>query len=251
VKTRVHETNLTGAGSRVPGAGSRVQGPESRVRGAEPSTAASTRDPGPRTPDPSPSRGPLGRVAVSTVCLMVLTSCTDLLTQSRSSSILLIERIAAGANERGYIASDVLTCQSGGINCSVVEDTARVTTRVALKDPGTAENAASPSPANFITITRYRVAYRREDGRNTPGVDVPYPWDGGTTFTTISGIQTNDFVIVRAVAKIEPPLLALRFGGGANYIATIGEVTFYGHDLAGQGLVAKGTIQIDFADWGP
>jgi hypothetical protein len=185
----------------------------------------------------------LGRVAASTICLLVLSSCTELLTQHRSSSILLIERIANGANEQGFLRSDVLT------NNGVFEDIARITTRVALKDPGTAENAASPSPANFVTITRYRVVYRREDGRNTPGVDVPYPWDGGTTFTTVSGIQTNDFVIVRGQAKLEPPLLALRFLGGSVIISTIAEITFYGHDQAGQGVKATGTMQINFADW--
>jgi hypothetical protein len=185
----------------------------------------------------------LGRVAASTIGLLVLSSCTDLLTQHRSSSILLIERIANGANEQGYLQSDVL--RSNG----VFEDIARITTRVTLKDPGTAENAASPSPANFITVTRYRVVYKREAGRNTPGVDVPYPWDGGTTFTTVSGIQTNDFVIVRAQAKLEPPLFALRGLGGSVIISTVAEITFYGHDQAGQGVTAQATMQIDFADW--
>ena len=28
-------------------------------------------------------------------------------------------------------------------------------------------------------MTRYRVEFRRTDGRNTPGVDVPYGFDGG------------------------------------------------------------------------
>ena len=35
------------------------------------------------------------------------------------------------------------------------------------------------TPINAITLTRYRVDFRRTDGRNTPGVDVPYGFDGG------------------------------------------------------------------------
>lgn len=200
--------------------------------------------------------GPIVRVSlrvlgclVGLVVLLPAASCTDLLTANRSSSILWIERIGAAPGGTGespiptFLQSDVLT------NGGVFEDIARVTTRLALKDPGTAENPSSPTPANFVTITRYRIVYKREDGRNTPGVDVPYPWDGAVTFTTLSGAQTAEFVLVRASSKLEAPLINLRFGGGAVLINTIAEITFYGHDQAGQRVSAVGTITVDFADW--
>lgn len=183
------------------------------------------------------------------VALLPAASCTDLLTANRSSSILWIERIGAARGGTAdapiptYLQSDVLT------NGGVFEDTARVTTRLALKDPGTSENPASPTPANFVTITRYRIVYKREGGRNTPGVDVPYPWDGAVTFTTLSGAQTAEFILVRASAKLEPPLIGLRNLGGSVIIGTIAEITFYGHDQAGQSVTAVGTITVDFADW--
>jgi hypothetical protein len=129
------------------------------------------------------------------------------------------------------------------------DDIARVTTRLALKDPGTPENPALPTTANYITVTRYRVEYRRSDGRNTPGVDVPFPFDGGMTFTTVTGIQTAEFVLVRASAKLEGPLRSLREGGGAIVINTIAEVTFYGADQTGADVSAMGTIGVNFADW--
>ena len=34
-----------------------------------------------------------------------------------------------------------------------------------------------------MTIDRYRVSYRRADGRNMQGVDVPYTFDSAVTFT--------------------------------------------------------------------
>ena len=43
------------------------------------------------------------------------------------------------------------------------------------KNPTCADDAASTR----VTLTRYRVDFRRTDGRNTPGVDVPYGFDGG------------------------------------------------------------------------
>jgi hypothetical protein len=180
----------------------------------------------------------------------LLSSCiNENLTASRSSSILVIERIGAasgGTNEDPIptlLQSDVLT------NGSVFDDIGRVTARIALKDPGTSENPSSPTSANFITVTRYRVVYRRTDGRNTPGVDVPFPVDGAVTFTVVSGPQTAEFVLVRASAKLEAPLRPLVAGGGGIVINTIAEVTFYGRDQTGAELIATGTVTVNFADW--
>ncbi len=118
-----------------------------------------------------------------------------------------------------------------------------------MKDPGTSENPTSPTTANYVTVTRYRVVYRRADGRSMPGVDVPFSIDGAVTFTTVSGIQAAEFVLVRASAKLEAPLRALAQGGGAIIINTMAEVTFYGRDQTGAEVAASGAIGIHFADW--
>ena len=184
------------------------------------------------------------------VCVVLVSGCiNDRLTALRSSSLLIIERIGAARGGTSDAPIPTLLPSDVSTGGAVFDDIARVTTRVALKDPGTAENPVSPTPSNFVTVTRYRVEYRRTDGRNTPGVDVPFPFDGGVTFTTVTGIQTGDFVLVRASAKLEAPLRALRDGGGAIVINTIAEVTFYGHDQTGAEVTASGAIGINFADW--
>ena len=188
-------------------------------------------------------------VGVAAWASLVSGCINDQLTASRSSSLLVIERIGAARGGTSddpiptLLQSDVST---GG---AVFDDVARVTTRLALKDPGTAENPVSPTTSNYVTVTRYHVEYRRTDGRNTPGVDVPFAFDGGVTFTTVTGSQTGEFVLVRASVKLEAPLLALRAGGGAIVINTIAEVTFYGQDQTGAEVTASGTIGINFADW--
>ena len=53
----------------------------------------------------------------------------------------------------------------------------------AARIQGTPATAAAPTPLNQVTFTRYRVVYRRTDGRNAPGVDVPFPFDSAVTFT--------------------------------------------------------------------
>ena len=165
-------------------------------------------------------------------CLLGAVSCNDLLTASRSSTILVIERIGAASGGTPddpiptLLDSDVLT------NGGVFPDIGRVTTRLAFKSPGTSENPASPTSANWVTVTGYRVVFRRSDGRNVQGTDVPYAFEGGLTMTTVD-ISTAEFTLVRAQAKLEQPLIALRGGGGAVALSVI----------------AEGTIGINFADF--
>jgi hypothetical protein len=181
-------------------------------------------------------------------CLLASISCNDLVQASRASTILVIERIGAAQGGTSddpiptLLNSDVLT------NGGVFPDIARVTTRLAFKAPGTSENPASPTSANWITITGYRVVYRRSDGRDTPGVDVPFPFEGGMTMTTID-IGTAEFTLVRAQAKLEEPLISLRNLGGGLALSVVAEITFTGHDQTGAATSADGTIGINFADF--
>jgi hypothetical protein len=92
------------------------------------------------------------------------------------------------------------------------------------------------------------VVYRRSDGRNVPGVDVPQPFDGGVTFSVPQeGVGQADFELVRHVAKLEPPLSGLQSNG--VIISTIAEVTFFGHDMAGNDVSAKGNILVEFGNF--
>ena len=97
-------------------------------------------------------------------------------------------------------------------------------------------------------MNRYRVTYIRADGRTTPGVDVPHPFDGAFTVTVpASGTASAVFTLVRLQAKLEAPLAAL--AANLNTISTIAEVTFWGHDQTGREVSATGRIGINFANW--
>lgn len=129
---------------------------------------------------------------------------------------------------------------------TIYEDPGRASFHLQMKDP-----ESLTSPANAITLSRYRVTFIRSDGRNTPGVDVPYGFDGAIS-QTISGttVSTVGFTIVRASSKSEPPLVTLVGGGGAQFISTIAQVTFYGTDAAGNTVSVSGQMSVSFADWG-
>ena len=194
--------------------------------------------------------------------LLTSSSCTKGQLEGQSSAYAIVDALSAASGAEpskfsGALASDVLTMVRKTIDGKAVfvptifEDPGRVTMHLALKDPGTADKPTSPSSTNSITFTRYHVTYTRADGRNTPGVDVPYGFDGGLTVSLVGGnVSIGQLILVRGQAKDEAPLKALIGGGGPITISTIAEVTFYGTDQAGRSVSAIARINVDFADWG-
>jgi hypothetical protein len=188
-------------------------------------------------------------------------SCGHANSEGRSPSYLFIDTLvaASGASPDTFangLESDVITnvkTTVGGQETfvpTIFEDNGRVTLKMGLKDTGGANAPTQPTGNNAITVTRYHVDFVRSDGRNTQGVDVPYSFDGGATGTFDSNGGSLTFVLVRAQAKIEAPLKALRGGGGAVIISTIAEITFYGTDQNGNAVSVIGRIGVNFADWG-
>ena len=187
--------------------------------------------------------------------------CGQQNTEGRSPSYLVIESLQAASGAKpttfsGTLDSDVVTLVSttvGGQDVyapTIYEDIGQAKLRMALKDVGSATSVTAPTATNLITVTRYHVDFKRSDGRNTQGVDVPYSFDGAATgtFGTDGGLLS--FALVRAQAKLEAPLKALQGGGGSIVISTIAHITFYGTDQNGNAVSVTGAISVNFADWG-
>ena len=185
-------------------------------------------------------------------------SCGQINSEGRSPSYLIIDSLTAssGASPELFgnaLESDVVTNVKVTINgqdtyvATVYEDVGKVLLKMALKDVGA---SSSPTSTNTITVTRYHVDFKRSDGRNTQGVDVPYSFDGGATGTFDANGASLSFILVRGQAKLEAPLKALRNNAGAIIISTIAEITFYGTDQNGNTVSVMGTISVNFADWG-
>ena len=176
---------------------------------------------------------------------LAVTACSETVRTGNASVYLVMSQLGAspgGASSSTFdtkLSSDVVT------NGTVYEDLGQATISLGQKD------ITSPiSSNNYVTITRYHVDFVRSDGRNTPGVDVPYGFDGAVTFTVTEGAAAGTFVLVRAQSKLEPPLISLRGGGGQIAISTIAQVTFYGRDQVGNDVSVSGSIGVNFADWG-
>lgn len=184
------------------------------------------------------------RVVVLGLTLATAAGCSSTTREGRSPVYLTMLNLEAASGAEpddmsNTLQSDVQT--EGG----VFEDPGRVTMRIQLKDP----TSGSVTPTNAVTLTRYRVDYKRSDGRREPGLDVPYSFDGAATATITDETTRLTFVIVRAQAKLEAPLKNLRQGGGGGLISTIADVTFYGKDQTGSDVSVTGSISVNFADW--
>ena len=196
--------------------------------------------------------------AAALVVAVLSSGCGDFVRQSRSPSQLVVTSLltasgAAGAVPdtdqflSGPLLSDVST------NGIVFDDFGQASFRVILRNPGTLATPTTPSSLNDVTITRYTVTYTRTggpNGQNTPGVDVPHPIEGALTLT-IPALEPEPTVgvveLVRHVAKLEAPLFVLV--SSPEVLTMLAEVTFYGHDQAGNDMSVVGTVQINFANF--
>ena len=201
------------------------------------------------------------RVLACLAVLLISASCGDVARTGRSPVYLVINNLlgipGGGKGTLGNtLASDVVTIVTSGGTCSlqnpcptVFNDGGQALLSVALKNVGPGGSPAQPTSNNAVTINRVHVEYVRADGRNTPGVDVPYPFDGAATGTVPpTGTLTLNFELVRSLAKEEPPLVQLV--NTSAIITTIANVTFYGTDQVGNAVSVTGSIQIDFANFG-
>jgi len=177
--------------------------------------------------------------------------------QGRSPVVVRIDALDAASGGAttgtfgGYLHSDVqnVITVNNVQTPTRFNDVGRATLSLVLKDPGSPGVANTPSELNSVTITHYRVVYRRTDGRNVQGVDVPFAFDSGMTITvspTGQGQQTFD--IVRVSAKREAPLLALV--SNFQTLDVIADVTFYGKDMQNNDVAVTGSIGITFANYG-
>jgi hypothetical protein len=196
--------------------------------------------------------------ALLSVVALAGASCGDVARSGRAPVQLVIDVLegASGATPDEYSTttlSDVQTLVEQQINGQTVRvptifnDLGRATFRMTFKNPAV---VTGPSTLHEITLTRYRVSFSRSDGRNTPGVDVPYGFDGAFTSTIpAGGTATVSFDLVRHQLKVEPPLRNLVNGGGPRFISTIAEITFWGRDQTGNEVMAVGMLNVNFGDW--
>jgi hypothetical protein len=176
--------------------------------------------------------------------ILLLSACNPVENKSKSPSLLIVENLLGkdiDGKAVNYLQSDVVT------NSTVIADVATATLRAETLDPAP---LLGTSLYSDILVTRYTVSYSRTDGRNVPGVDVPYPFEGSLSALVKVGTTTTfAFVIVREVAKLEPPLIGLVDGGAEGVLQTTAKIDFYGHDMTNNNVKATGYLAVYFANY--
>ena len=199
-----------------------------------------------------PQAGPGRTMRAVTLLLVagattVVGGCSSTVRTGQASSYLIVQRLEGasgaetGATFQSVLRSDVST------KGSIFEDNGRVTLSLAMKD---VTNPTGPTANNLITLNRYRIEYRRTDGRNAQGEDVPYAFEGAMGLTVGEQAVSVVFTLVRAQAKLEKPLVTLvGTNNGALLISTIADITFFGKDQTGRDVTVTSSMSINFADW--
>lgn len=197
-------------------------------------------------------------VLAAVACGLSVSSCADMARTGSGPSYLIMESVTASAGGEGTFTANLLSDVQVLVNVQVgsatvrqptiFNDLGRATIRAEMKN---SLSPTAPTALHSITVNRYRVRFRRTDGRNREGIDVPFGFDGGTTATIPVGSSVAvNFDLVRHQAKLEAPLRALIGAGGQIFISTIAEVTFYGRDQAGNEVSITGSIDVQFGDFG-
>jgi hypothetical protein len=192
-------------------------------------------------------------LAAAVVGALAASACSEQARQGRSPAqvvvvSLLSARATSSATPTAFLSGPLNSDVPDAPGETVFNDFGQVTMRLVMRDPGQGANPATPTPINEVTMTSYRVEYRRTDGRNTPGVDVPFAFTGAITMTVpTTATAAGVFELVRHIAKVEPPLAVL--GRNPVVLTVIADVTFFGRDQAGNAVSASGSIQINFANF--
>jgi hypothetical protein len=191
----------------------------------------------------------LGAAAALAVIALAV-ACNQVENKSQSASLLTVQSILGHdrfGGESTFLESDVIIqdAATGGSSWSADSATARLT--VSTLDPNP---LLGVSQYNDVQVTRYVVTYSRVDGKNQPGVDVPYSFEGSLSrLIRVGSTENVDFIIVRDVAKQEAPLMNLKGSFMGEVLNITARVDFYGHDLANKTVTATGYLPIYFANF--
>jgi hypothetical protein len=191
--------------------------------------------------------------------LLMYVACTEVEDSTRSASLLTVSEVIGEPGSDGEesgtpLLSDICDNPSDQSqdpdNCSVFNDNADVTFDNDFLQIGPGIGL-SPSFMNDIVVTQYRVDYVRPNGRNTPGVDVPFGIDGTMNIRVpVNGSIDTTIMVVRHQAKREPPLSEITTVEGEGIITANAQMKFFGHDIAGRTVNTTGFLEIHWANYG-
>lgn len=169
------------------------------------------------------------KLLVLVIAAIMLGSCLARENDSTSGSFLVIGNLT-GNDQSGKAGSQTAYCDVI-TNGSIFNDLGVATVYAQIFNPVEGENY---SYYNGVIVDQIDVEYKRTDGRNVEGVDVPYHFSQPINVLVEIGDQIEiPFVLVRHVAKLEPPLISLREFNEEVVLQLVAKITLHGKDISG------------------
>ncbi len=170
--------------------------------------------------------------------------CNALENATTSGSKLILELIT-GTDLTGRTGSTTIFSDVIKNDGSIINDSATAQMSAMLLDP------AQPAGTFYQTIIvdRIHIEYSRSDGLSVQGRDVPYSFSQDVSVAIDIGSTAQfGFVLVQHTAKLESPLIDLRYSG--EILKMEAKVTFFGKDIGGQRVQpVLGSVSIWFANF--
>ncbi len=180
------------------------------------------------------------------VAILALMACNPIENDTQSANLLTVLSIQ-GVDSTGsgadFLQSDVVNMSTG--SAVVTPDVATAAIRNTTLDPNPVGGVSQYSD---VILTRYVVSYTLPNGAKTEGVDVPYSFEGALSTTIPINTEASfGFIVVRDVAKTEPPLRQL--WDGVDVLQVTAKIEFFGHDVTNRDVKATGYLTIFFSNY--
>lgn len=109
-----------------------------------------------------------------------------------------------------------------------------------------------PTAMCNAVVDQIDVEYSRLNSNNVQGKDIPFNFSVQcNTVVEIDGVELIGIEIIRAVAKLEPPLIDLAYLDQEKVLYLTGKITVHAHDVGGHRLApVVAYIPIECANFG-
>lgn len=173
------------------------------------------------------------KILVLIITALVMAGCVAKENDTTSSSFLVINSLT-GKDLEGNDGSTTVFCDVDNSG-SIINDNAVVGVTALTYNPLEDSDEHDITYYMNILVDQIDVEFRRTDGRNVEGVDVPYSFTQPVNMlVTIDEEIEIPFVLIRHVAKLEEPLLSLRAVTSQGFVLQlVAKVTLHGKDLGG------------------
>ncbi|TFG75912.1 MAG: hypothetical protein E4H23_10210 [Chrysiogenales bacterium] len=164
------------------------------------------------------------------IMVLLLTGCVAKENDSTSGSFLVIESLTGNDLEGNEGSTTVFSdVDNAG---SIINDNGVAEVSALIYNPLTDTDV---SYYNNVIVDQIDVEFKRTDGRNVEGVDVPYRFTQPMNWLVeVDNVAEIPFILIRHVAKLEAPLLALKEAPSQGFVLQlVAIVTIHGKDLGG------------------